>query len=167
MTLAVTSLVSFRQQAKNKEKLILEKGTWVIGGSLGLNYGNSEYSRPPYTGKTYGNESETAYFTFQPKSGYMIKNNMEVGLGLPTTKSTKKCKKESSEPYEEKHTSSLAIAPHLKGYKSLNKNLALSLKGEIGYSKNSQDGETFNTTISYSGSGHKFNVALRPASPIF
>lgn len=88
----------------------LEKGKFFIQGSSSIGFSSEKYT---YTsGGTSTESSKTTHFSFSPKAGYFVIDNLPVGLAINV--STYKTKAISGS--NESHSNDLTIGPFARYY---------------------------------------------------
>lgn len=139
------------------DTFLIEKGTWVVEGDFGLNFGNSNN----VSGTTISDNSGFS-FNIAPKVGYFISDNLQLGLGLAYGY-TKFDNSDGNSPNINETTSkrnSYGIFPYLKKFFPVGKKLSFHLVAETRF-------EVFNTNFvgndNFSeSSSDVFSINLRP-----
>lgn len=164
LTLAVvlSSIFSFAQQSETKDKLVLEKGIWSLGGNLGFTTQNRNYDRDSNNNM----EANTNTFNVNPKIGLLVKDNLEMGIDLNFGHSKTNIDNNTENEKSNYSNNSLGFSPYVKAYHSINHNLALFLKGEVSYSRDWSKSENENPS-SNSGKGFNFFAGLTPGITYF
>jgi hypothetical protein len=89
-------IFNLESNAQSSYKPALQKGSWMVGGSLALSFGSyvSEYKDQSFTTK-----SEYSYTssTNSPKGIYFLANGIGLGLGMDLTSTKFKAKEGDSE----------------------------------------------------------------------
>lgn len=126
LSLAVVSgVVAFAQQAPSSDAA-LEKGKWMIGSNVGLNFSSES--------KTVKSEGEsdlkatTTSFSFNPDVSYFMAKNLAVGVGLDYTYTSVK---------DEDSSNSFGIMPNVKYFFANDSSLAPFVGLGVGYRMNS------------------------------
>ncbi|MFS4468635.1 outer membrane protein [Maribacter sp. 2210JD10-5] len=116
---------------ENEKKLIIEKGTWNLGGNFSLSFSNNQNEN-----ESFFNENKNFSFTFLPNLGYTVKDNFIVGLGLGYgyTKSENLGNNNgevTSSSLNEFDT--FIVFPYIRTYWPVHKNLAFYIQAEGRY----------------------------------
>ncbi|MEM7483687.1 MAG: outer membrane beta-barrel protein [Bacteroidota bacterium] len=160
--------MTLQAQEQINDKLTINKGTWTIGGNVSIGTNNSE-STFESNDDVFQRESDQFSFSVFPRFGYAFSDNWMVGL--VTEYSLSKTENENENPNSTLSTSefkneSLALAPYVRRYFGVTKNLAFYAQGELGYGKSwSEDigsDQERRTSESY-----RFFVGLRPGISFF
>lgn len=158
----ITALLAFGFSMGQNNKLTLKKDTWYLGGDASFRNYKNKYER------TDSNSSlENIGFFLNPKVGYFIKKNLLIGtaIGYGYSKYKNANTSISNEPYDDEDKyESFSIAPFIRGYKAINKNLAFYLHAEAKYSKNwhKDDDDT-----KYNEKTNEYFIGFRPGITYF
>lgn len=140
----------------------VEKGTVLLGGSVGFNTNH-------YNSGKYYNEDQTSY-DLSPAVGYFFTDHFAAGLEL--NYNHRKYNYESSDPaniygYSDK-TNGYGVGPFVRYYKSLSDKVALFGHGSFiynGYQTKRVFDSSTNNNFTLNNSG--FNASLRPGIVFF
>jgi len=67
--------------AQTKYCSSLQEGSFLVGGSMGINFGNGKYEYS-YQQSSQSNTSKISSFNFNPKIGAFISNGLALGISL-------------------------------------------------------------------------------------
>lgn len=158
------SILLFGQQ---DDKLIIEKGTWLIDGSISF---SDNHNRFEVEGTDDSSDQESFNFALAPKIGYTIKRNLTAGLGLEYSR-TKGSAITTTENSGSSGGSSLSqsfnISPFLRTYIGLNQNLALFVQGELQYGRRWSESTDNNEPSSFTGIQNQYRGGIRPGLTYF
>lgn len=161
-----TCTVSFSQ--KKKGDFLIKKKTTEITGDISLLIGDDNYNSETFYS---GSERQTFSLSFSPNFGYAIKDNLIVGIGARYGHSYSKQIFYDEEFSENKSNSNLySVFPYIKKYFPLGKKVALSLRGEIGYSHLDQEyyGYSPDALVVITSNKHDdYFIGLRPGVNLF
>ncbi len=161
-TALLTSFYTLAQEVTDGDKLIIKKGITNLGGNFNFSTNNQDFSS-----ETSQNIIKNSIFGIQPRFGYFVANNVEIGIGLGYTQVTQNNLQQRQPVTENENTqSAFAIIPYVRGYKSINKNLLLFLQGEIAYSTIQSELQDNGRIIS-TGSGNEFRIGIKPGITYF
>lgn len=139
----------------NEGKLAIEKGTWNVGGQISLyTNNNKQESSTPTETNSFG-------FNINPSVSYFLDKNLSVGLTLGYGYNESKNINGTNENLNFRN--SFSFIPTIKKFFSLSKSLALSLKGEIGYTYAKSDESS--SPIEYTQ--NNYSASLRPGIDFF
>jgi hypothetical protein len=162
LTALLTGVCTFAQEVMEDEKLILKSGTVNLGGNLNFGTSNQDFSS-----ETNQNINKNTLFRIQPRFGYFVVNNVEIGIALDYTHVNQNSLQQRQPVTEsENTTTTFGIIPYIRGYKSINKNLLLFVQGEIGYSTIQSEFQNNSRNIS-TGSGNEFRIGIKPGITYF
>lgn len=152
--------VSFGQELN--EKLIIEKGTFNIGGKASLNFNNSENIN-------VSSKSDHNSFEISPNFGYTIKNNLMIGLGLGYlySKSKNYNVDNSIEERSRSIIEGVSVFPYVKKYISLGAKLLMHVQGEFKYSEYKAKGGSSNMLNDSNDIRNTIFVGFRPGISYF
>ncbi|KPM32762.1 Hypothetical protein I595_1189 [Croceitalea dokdonensis DOKDO 023] len=117
----------FAQDSTNN-KLVIEKGTWNLTGSIGFVRNNSEATELDFL----ATNSSTS-FNFQPSFGYFFKNDFMGGLGLGFVhQQSKRDTQIESQPVPRREfkTNVFILNPFVRKYYGIGDHFALYLQGQ-------------------------------------
>lgn len=134
----------------SEEKFKISKNQWILGGTIGFNYQNSE--NPSSVNQKLKSNS----FNVRPEIGYAIGDNLVIGITSGYGYGNSK----GEDPNFENKRNTYALASYIRKYFSVNKKLAFNLQGEISYSQSKQTIQQTNDLTNYSGKG--FFIGIRP-----
>ncbi len=146
--LALTSILYGYSQEK-KEKFAIPQGTWLTGGSLSFS---------TYNNKKNNNDGTTNNIGFYPKLGYMINNNLELGVSLGYSYSNSE---QDSYSYNDKRND-YSISPYIKRYFPIGKKLAFHSRFGAAYNKTETKREHKENTDNSKYHHNSFSINLRP-----
>ncbi len=129
---ALFSAGVFTTQGQTDDKFTIEKGTWNLTGSVAFGLRNDDMESSD-TSRT----SDYSSFLLRPSAGYAVGNNLVVGLGIAYENRDEESTYVSGGSVSESElkTNTYGIFPYVRKYFGLSQNLALSLQGEVGYSR--------------------------------
>ena len=159
-------VLSFASAQEPLEKLVIEKGTWNIRGSASIRFSNNENG---LNLQDIVAENSLNSFSIAPSFGYTLKNNLIVGVGLQyyNQKNEGSTIGLNNNDTFKTTSNSIGLAPYVRGYKGIGKQLALYLQGEVGYNHfwdtNVQDGQNENND----STGNNLFVGVRPGITYF
>ncbi len=129
LTALLTGVCTFAQEVNEGEKLILKSGTFSLGGNL--NFGTSSQD---FSSESSQSVDKNTFFRIQPRFGYFIVNNFEIGIALDYTQSVANILVQTQPVTDQDNIrSTFGVIPYVRGYKSINKKLLLFVQGEAGY----------------------------------
>ena len=114
-------------------------------------------------------ENSSHYLVLAPSFGYALKNDIVIGLGLQyyNQKNEGSTIGLNNNDTFKTTSNSIGLAPYIRGYKGIGKQLALYLQGEVGYNHfwdtNVQDGQSENND----STGNNLFVGMRPGITYF
>ena len=163
-------VTTFCAAQETEEKQIIEKGTWNITGNASINFSNgTDHSYPTSTFLGDTRETSSSSFSITPSFGYAFKDNISLGVGLQyrnyTSEGTVSDDITSNSSKSTQH--GLGIAPYVRGYKGIGKQLSLYLQGEINYFKYWNSNKLNNQNEQ---NDHKINtvfIGIRPGITYF
>lgn len=169
--LSISLLATSITVAQNNEtpKPSIEKGTWVV--NTNINYYNRESDIEIDT--EYSNKTKSTHFSFTPNIGYLITNNLEVGIGtgIGFSESESESTRDDVSGDTKSNNYYIRVSTYIKGYKPINDKLFLFLKGELSYSNQNQNYSYYNSDIeSYNNNDSKSNnyfIGIRPGVTYF
>ncbi|WP_418511684.1 outer membrane beta-barrel protein [Corallibacter sp.] len=143
LAFVLTSIITHAQE--NSEKLTIDKGTWNVSGDISLHFSNTESNNNNVEQDEFG-------FSFAPKIGYAINDNLILGLGIgyghykqDTTSNTNQ--------QTTVNTNSYHVFPYVRKFFPVGEKMAFLVQGEARFSKQKSDyDETFMNTSSDSES---------------
>jgi len=105
----------------------LKKGTFRLGGTVGLGSSTTSYSYP--AGGSASGDTKTSSFSFNPNVSYFFAKNFSLGLALPFSSS------KSSTSGAETKTNSFSAGPMIRYYFPFDK---VAIFPEVNYTLGSQ-----------------------------
>ncbi|WP_405410928.1 outer membrane beta-barrel protein [Maribacter sp. Asnod1-A12] len=163
-------VTTFCAAQETEEKQIIEKGTWNITGKTSINFSNStDYSYP--TSLFFGDTRETSSSSIliTPSFGYAFKDNISLGLGLQyrnyTSEGTISDDITSNSSKSTQH--GLGIAPYVRAYKGIGKQLSLYLQGEANYFKSWNSNKLNNQNDQNDYNINTIFIGIRPGITYF
>ncbi|WP_303318025.1 outer membrane beta-barrel protein [Flavivirga abyssicola] len=147
---------------ESSKKLVIEKGTFNIGGKASFSFSN------------YENEDDIpkdkySEFGITPNFGYALKNNLIIGLGVGYSYG-------ESENYRINNSivhrydatfNRFSIFPYIKKYFPLGNKLTLFLQGEVNYSENKTKRSNSEFLNNNDDSRNTFFAGFRPGITYF
>ena len=163
-TLMLTTAMTMAQE-QDDSLLTIPKGTWILGGNLSFfnNTSDNDFS------DDFSRNSERRNFAFSPRVGYSFSDNWTVGL--VSEYFVQKGENEGIAPdgavsSGESKSESLSLAPYVRRYFGISKNLGFFAQGEVGISK--AWSESINSGLDRSTSEQDgFFMNLRPGLIFF
>lgn len=154
-------------QTDQTDRLIIEKGTWNVTGSVSLRSDAIDFE-----GDSFSNSSDFNSFAFNPLGGYALSNNFIVGLGLGYVRGSNEDDNTDSGgsiTEFESETTTYSIFPYARKFFSVSPNFAFFLQGEARYSDISNESDrTFDGTTTNSNSdGESWFFGIRPGITYF
>ena len=163
-TLMLTIVVAMAQ-AQDDDRLTIPKGTWVLGGNVGFFSNTSDNN---FSDDIVRN-MERSSFTFSPRIGYAFADNWTVGLVseyFVQNGDNETITADGAVSNGETKSESLSLAPYVRRYFGINKNLGFFAQGEVGISK--AWSESINSGLDRSTSEQDvFFMNLRPGRIFF
>ncbi|MEL6483297.1 MAG: outer membrane beta-barrel protein [Bacteroidota bacterium] len=163
-TLMLTTVMTMAQE-QDDSLLTIPKGTWILGGNLSFfnNTSDNDFS------DDFSRNSERRNFAFSPRVGYSFSDNWTVGL--VSEYFVQKGENEGIAPdgaisNTESKSESLSLAPYVRRYFAINKNLAFFAQGEVGILKSWSESIDFDSDRFTSEADGVF-VNLRPGVLFF
>jgi outer membrane protein len=99
--------------AQTKYRSSLQKGSSLVGGSMGINFGNGKY-RYSYQQSSQSNTSKISSFYFNPKIGGFVSNGLALGISLDLDTNTEESEQST---YKIKSTvTNYLLGPFLRVY---------------------------------------------------
>lgn len=155
-------------QTDTQDKLIIEKGTWNLGGSFSFGFGERE--------DLFGDrfqDTENSFVAVRPNFGYAIGNNLLVGLGLDYQYS--KGEGKLTEPdgitiisSGSNERTSIGFFPYLRGYLPVSAKLAFFGQAEMQYRVVTSNSDTTIPEPEFSEDESRgFSVGVRPGLTYF
>ncbi|MBS9464003.1 outer membrane beta-barrel protein [Flagellimonas sp. 389] len=163
---ALFGVISIQAQEEINDKLTIEKGTWILGGNVSIGTNNFE-STSEFNNEILQNESDRFSVSVFPRFGYAFNDNWIVGL--VTEYSFNKTENEnfnSELSTSEFKSESLALAPYVRRYFGVTKNLAFYAQGELGYGKSWSE-DIGSDQERRTSEADRFFVGLRPGISFF
>ncbi|QLE00253.1 outer membrane beta-barrel protein [Galbibacter sp. BG1] len=174
------SIVVFTAQSQIKEsngKVYIPKGTWFTGGSISINFINSD-AHYGNNGIPENGESERIEFSVSPRLGYAIAKNWTLGMELGYSYGRTKSKNFENEVLvrESRFTgNSFGVNPFVRRYIGLGKKLMFFFQTDLAYSygeskaeelfdEDSIDNPTFLNSYDYR---NVFFVGIKPGLNYF
>ncbi|WP_178984632.1 porin family protein [Winogradskyella helgolandensis] len=127
MTILLCLLTSIIFSQEKNEDFLIEKGLWSIEGEFSINSINSDYPND------IGNIAREDFnFNIAPKVGYIISDNLILGLGIGYSYLKTEFENENSNDLNinDSKTNSIEFFPYIKKFFPVSKKLALHLQGE-------------------------------------
>lgn len=157
--LFITSLLvyglTFSQE--KEEPFVIKKGLWNVGGSVSYAYRKSENP------SNFVNSERKGYgFTINPKLGYFVSDNWELGLGLGYGYNHSKGQNSSSDYSSNRYS----VSPFVRRYFSLSKNLLFDLQFGASYADNHSRQKNENNEID-KDKGNSLFIGLQPGFTYF
>lgn len=167
--LLITALFSvglISAQESQKEKLIIEKGIWNVGGNFSFGIAKNDTKD-----ESQSSENENTFISFFPNIGYAVGKNIITGLsfGYGYAKSEALFATDgTTDNFNSNDRRTLTIAPYVRGYLPMGKKLAVYAQGELGFSniKNKNYNQNTNLPINESDSNNYF-IGIRPGITYF
>lgn len=158
-------------QDSDEEKLIIDKGTWNIGGNLSLTFSENENV---FNEQQSSNNLKNFNITIQPNIGYAIGKNLmlgsSIGLGFGSGDSSSRTGGlPDNLSSAESESTSWNIAPYVRAFLPIGKRAAFYVQGEVGYSasksSSSSEQNSFINTNESRNTG--YSAGLRPGLTYF
>lgn len=158
-------------QDPDEEKLIIEKGTWNVGGNLSVTFSDNENA---FNQQENLNNSKNFNITIVPNIGYAIGKNLmlgaNVGVGFGTGDSSSRTGGFPDNQFSaESESTSWNIAPYVRAFLPVGKRTAFYVQGEVGYStsKNSSSSEQNGFINTNESRNTGYSAGLRPGLTYF
>ncbi|NJB71862.1 hypothetical protein GGR42_002324 [Saonia flava] len=166
LVVALLGVGSLTAQESQKEKLIIEKGTWNVGGNLSFRVSKNDNNDASQI-----RENENTSISFFPNVGYAVGKNIITGLGLGYGYSKSEilsANEGAINNFTSNDSRTFTIAPYIRGYFPLGEKLAFYTQGEVGFSKtkNTSDDENNNMVINERKNNSYF-IGIRPGITYF
>ncbi len=171
-----TSLIYAQEQ--KKDKLIIEKGTWTLGGNVSFNTDNFESRSDLITRDVDGNiiatrsnelDRDFTSLSLFPRIGFVFSDNWVIGIlaeySVANSESERMTEGEDTSNSEFKREN-ISLAPYVRKYFGITRNLALYAQGEIGYGRFWVE-NIFDDQERSTDSGDNFFVNVRPGISFF
>ncbi|GAA4320053.1 hypothetical protein GCM10023115_46850 [Pontixanthobacter gangjinensis] len=133
------------------DKFLIEKGTWSLGGSVGVNSNNSDNENSEY---------ENFGFTLRPQAGYFINDNLAAGLTLGYHYSRNKYTR--PDELQEATNNAFTIAPYLQKYFAISGSFSFNLTGFLEYTRSTSKNDYDNCLNCQKDTRNLYGIALRP-----
>lgn len=160
-TALIVGMYSFGQ-GDNDEKFIIKKGTINLGGNLNIGTSSQDFSN-----EINQNVTKNTFFRIQPRVGYFVGNNIEIGIAFDYTQSNTNNLNQTQPVSEQDNIrATFGFLPYIRGYKSINKNLLLFVQGEVGYNTSKSELE-FNSINASTFTLNTFEIGIRPGITYF
>ena len=140
-----------------KEKITITKGTWSIGGQTSLNIFDNESNNNNITDSANG-----VSFSLTPDVGYVIKNNLILGLGLGYGYS----ESENDNSGNSFYRNTFIVSPYIQKFYPINNKLFFTLRGELKYSRSNLKNYSSSFNNSTSNRSNYF-AGIRPGVSFF
>jgi hypothetical protein len=146
-----------------EENLVIEKGLLSLGGSAALNLRGNEFEAMNNRG-----EVNNTGITIAPHLGYLVKDNLQIGMGLRYSHNKNENALVSPATNTIIYTTNNAIGatPYIRFYKGIGKHFSLYVQGEMGYDRNWTTTDDPNNTGNES-KGHNAFLGIRPGLTYF
>lgn len=134
----------------------ISKGTYTFGGNINLTSSNQETNSPPNSANT-----DNFSFTFAPRVGYFVSDNISMGVSLGFSQSSTKYSTSAGSTQDTENTTT-SFSPSLfaRFHKPLNEQLYLFIEPSIQLSTGTQK-YTFNDVTTETDIT-SFGVGVRP-----
>ena len=148
---------------ESEENLVIEKGLLSLTGSASINFRSNESE-----GTNNNTEINATSITIAPHLGYLVKDNLQVGLGLRYVHN----KNESTllSPVTNNITyitnNSIGATPYIRFYKGIGKQLSLYVQGEMSYDRIWTNTDDPNNSGNES-KGYNIFLGIRPGITYF
>lgn len=156
--------VTLQAQKSENDKRIIPKGTWNIGGDFSLGLNNQES-----TNQISIRNSDRFSFSVLPRVGYVFADNWMLGLKAGYSHSKSNLERIDNGTFtgeSESKGESVTVAPYVRRYFSVGKNLLINMQGEFEYSASWS--ETISDTAERStGQADQFALSIRPGITYF
>ena len=151
LIIAVTLFSLIATAQEESDNFLIEKGTWSLGGFIGMNSSNSEYES--YETKNFG-------FSLRPKAAYFINDNLAAGLLLGYHYNRNK----NSRPddLQESTNNAFTIAPYLQKYFAISESFSFNLTGSLEYTRSSYKSDYNDCLNCREDIRDLYGIALRP-----
>ncbi|MEW2920293.1 outer membrane beta-barrel protein [Muricauda sp. ANG21] len=156
--------VALQAQDSENDKRTIPKGTWNIGGDFSFGFHDQESTNEASTSNL-----DRYLFSFSPRIGYVFADNWMLGLkaGYGFSKSDNERIENGEFTGEtENKGESISVAPYIRRYFGVGKNLLFNLQGELGYSASWSENISGSSERATSTSD-RFNVSIRPGITFF
>ncbi len=165
LTILFANAVLFAQQS-NEDLIIIEQGTWNLGGSLAFNSNNfsSDFDDGDFT-QTRDNRIISLF----PRVGYTLSDNWVMGMILEYSLSKTDLETfniNSGNSTSEGQSEIVSFSPYLRKYFGIGKHLAIYLQGEVGFVK-SWNEEINSDDERRTSSEEGFSTFIRPGISFF
>ncbi|MEO0505687.1 MAG: outer membrane beta-barrel protein [Bacteroidota bacterium] len=163
-TLMLTMVMTLAQ-AQDDDRLTIPKGTWILGGNVSFfnNTSDTNFS------DDFNSNLDRRNFTFSPRIGYAFSDNWTVGLVSEYFLQKGENESVTSNGVVsngEVKSESLSLAPYVRRYFAINKNLTFFAQGEVGILKSWSENIDFESDRFTSEQDGVF-VNLRPGVLFF
>lgn len=158
-------------QNPDEDKLIIEKGTWNVGGNFSLGYSDFEST---FNQQENLNNSQNFNINIVPNIGYAIGKNLilgvNIGVGYGTGDSSSRTSGfPDNQSNAESESTSWNISPYVRAFLPIGKRAAFYVQGEVGFlTSNSSSSLEQNGLINTDESTNTvYSAGLRPGLTYF
>ncbi|KAA2218833.1 outer membrane beta-barrel protein [Maribacter flavus] len=129
-TILLVCLTASAQEPE--EKLVIEKGQLSLSGAAALNFRSYEIGA-----MNDQREVNTTGVQIAPHLGYLVKDNLQIGLGLryAHNKNENAFLSPTTNNIIYSTSNSIGATPYIRFYKGIGKQLSLYVQGEMGYDR--------------------------------
>ncbi|MFD2099807.1 outer membrane protein [Flagellimonas iocasae] len=156
--------VTLQAQESENDKRIIPKGIWNVGGDFSVGLNNQES-----TNQISIRNSDRFSFSVLPRVGYVFADNWMLGLKAGYSHSKSNLERIDNGTFtgeSESKGESVTVAPYVRRYFSVGKNLLINMQGEFEYSASWS--ETISDTAERStGQADQFALSIRPGVTYF
>lgn len=147
--------VIFAQQTETNEKLIIEKKTWELGGSIRFGEGTGGALESQFAGGI----NRTSSFVVTATGGYAVLNNVIAGLNLGYF----------SIGVEDRNSNYYSVGTYVKLFKGVGKKTALNLQTNFNYLFGKPREIDFRTNLpgNETSDYRSFTIAISPGLTYF
>ena len=162
---AILMFTTLSAQNDATNRLIIEKGTWYLGGNVSFGFSGSKFNG---LDRDFTNESQSTNITITPTIGHAFGNNWiaALGIGYGYNRSENSSMSAGERNDYEGTGQSLSFDPMVRSYFGVGENLALYLQGQASYTKTWFDQEQSNQA-NLSDKNNFVFVGIRPGITFF
>lgn len=132
LLIAAVLVQTFVFGQKQNEKLVIEKGTWTLGGKLSVQNSNTT------TKGNTNSKNKVNYFGFTPQIGYTVSDNLVVGIELGYEKSKSTTSYSDATNDTSQTGTEYSFAPYVKKFIPISNKFAFHVIGKLNYTKGEQ-----------------------------
>lgn len=157
-------------QRDKQDKLIIEKGTWNVGGNFSFRFTQFESNFQNEDSSRFFENESTGISVF-PNLGYAVGNNFIVGLGLGYGFSKSEnftVNDQMVNNFTLSEATTYSIFPYVRGYFPVGSKLAIYAQGEVRFAKTNSEFSDQIINLGVDGNENEsYFIGIRPGFTYF